>query len=52
MLNPQYTYGFNGEETRKFYMAFNFGYHLDTTKLVYLETSTDDEIILNFKFKI
>ncbi|WP_057831810.1 hypothetical protein [Colwellia sp. TT2012] len=52
MLNPQYTYGFNGEETRQFYMEFDFGYHLDETKLVYLQTSTENTIILNFKFKI
>lgn len=52
MLNPQYTYGFDGEETRKFFMEFNFGYHIDATKLVYLETSTENDVILNFKFKI
>ena len=52
MLNPQYTYGFDGEETRKFMMEFNFGYHIDATKLVYLETSTENDVILNFKFKI
>ena len=52
MLNPQYTYGFDGEKTRKFMMEFNFGYHIDATKLVYLETSTEEVVILNFKFKI
>lgn len=52
MLNPQYTYGFDGEETRKFMMEFLFGYHIDATKLVYLETSTENVVILNFKFKI
>ncbi|WP_019026265.1 hypothetical protein [Colwellia piezophila] len=52
MLNPQYTYGLDGEETRQFYMEFDFGYHIDKTKLVYLQTSTENTIILNFKFKI
>lgn len=52
MINPQYTYGFDGEETRKFLMEFNFGYHIDDTKLIYLETSTENEIVVNFKFKI
>lgn len=52
MLSPQYTYGLDGEETREFFMEFNFGYHIDETKLVYLETSTKNAVILNFKFKI
>ncbi|PKI16360.1 hypothetical protein [Colwellia sp. 12G3] len=52
MLNPQYTYGFDGEETRNFFMEFNFGYHIDATQLVYLETSTENAVVLNYKFKI
>lgn len=52
MLNPQYTYGIDGEETRKFNMSFLFGFHLDKDKILFLETSTDNEIVVNYKFKI
>lgn len=52
MLNPQYTYGLDGENTRQFYMAFLLGFHIDKDRLIFVETTSDNEISVNFKFQI
>ncbi|WOT06696.1 hypothetical protein [Shewanella youngdeokensis] len=48
MLNPVYTYGIDGEDTRDIYLEFALGYRLSKTETVRLHASNGNDVWFNY----
>ncbi|MGL6260063.1 hypothetical protein [Vibrio sp. WXL210] len=47
MMNPAYTYGFDGEETRDFYLEMALGYRISPTQTMRIHSNNDNDIWFN-----
>ncbi|OCH15305.1 MULTISPECIES: hypothetical protein [unclassified Aliivibrio] len=52
LASPQYQYGLNGEEFRDFYAELNVGYKIDSSNVLLLTGSTENQTWITYKFKI